>query len=38
METDYTFAIVSMLLVTGVLTAAVTFVLTRPSDLRNTKP
>lgn len=38
MDTDYTLAIVSMLLVTGVLTAAVAFVLSRPSDLGNTKP
>lgn len=33
MESDYTIAIASMLAVGALLTAAVTYVLTRPSDL-----
>ena len=38
METDYTLAIVSMLVIGAALTAAVAFVLTRPSDLKQPKP
>ncbi len=37
METDYTLAIASMLAVGAVLTAAVTYVLSRPSDLGQSK-
>jgi len=37
-ETDYTLAIVSMVLIAASLTAAVVFVLSRPSDLKRTKP
>lgn len=38
METDYTLAIVSMVLIAASLTAAVVFVLSRPSDLNQPKP
>ena len=37
METDYTVAIASMLAVGAVITAAVTYVLSRPSDLGPSK-
>jgi hypothetical protein len=38
MQTDYSTAITAMVLIGLVLTAGVVFVLSRPSDLDNTKP
>jgi hypothetical protein len=38
MQTDYSTAITAMVAIGLVLTAGVVFVLSRPSDLDNTKP
>ncbi|MFM2172076.1 MAG: hypothetical protein RLZZ54_3 [Cyanobacteriota bacterium] len=38
MQTDYSTAITAMVAIAIVLTAGVVFVLSRPSDLDNTKP
>jgi hypothetical protein len=38
MQTDYSTAITAMVVIGLVLTAGVVFVLSRPSDLDNTKP
>jgi hypothetical protein len=38
MQTDYSAAITAMVVIGLVLTGGVVFVLSRPSDLNNTKP
>ena len=38
MQTDYSTALTAMVVIGLVLTAGVVFVLSRPSDLNNTKP